>query len=431
MFTYEDAVKAIDEIPKFLEAPSVEHTRAVLDAIGSPDEGMKIIHVAGTNGKGSVCAFVSSMLSAQGMKVGTFTSPHLIKMNERIKVNNVPVSDEEFLRSYLYVQESCKDLGDMNYFEYLFAMGMDIFSRADLDYVVLEVGLGGRMDGTNAVKSPICCAITSISMDHVEILGNTIPEIAYAKAGIIKPGAKVVFDATRKEASEVILREAALYGNDTLGVDNSWYEHTVLEGGNLHIDVKKGALCGSTLHIPFIAEYQAVNALVAVSVMEMLGMLETEEQREQARAGIMMTRWPGRMQQVLPGVYIDGAHNEDGIGRFVQAVQSVSCKGRKMLLFSAVKEKDVDLMARHIGVEADFDQVMITEIENSRQLGCEILAERLKHYYDGPVEICPGIHNAFKKAMEEKQEDDILFIAGSLYLAGSVMELIQSEQQND
>ena len=149
MFTYKDAVKAIDEIPKFLEAPSVEHTRAVLDAIGAPDEGMKIIHVAGTNGKGSVCAFVSSMLSAQGMRVGTFTSPHLIKMNERIKINNVPVSDEEFLRSYLYVEECCKNLGAMNYFEYLFAMGMDIFSRADLDYVVLEVGLGGRMDGTN------------------------------------------------------------------------------------------------------------------------------------------------------------------------------------------------------------------------------------------------------------------------------------------
>lgn len=429
MFTYEDAVKAIDEIPKFLEAPSVEHTRAVLDAIGSPDEGMKIIHVAGTNGKGSVCAFVSSMLSAQGMRVGTFTSPHLISMNERIKINNVPVSDEEFLRAYLHVKESCRDLGAMNYFEYLFAMGMDIFSKADLDYVVLEVGLGGRMDGTNAIKAPVCCAITSISLDHVEVLGNTIPEIAAAKAGIIKPGAGVVYDGTRPEASEVICREAALYGNHTLGVDTSWYDHTVLEGGNLSIDVKKGALAGSTLHIPFIAEYQAVNALVAVSVMEMMGLLETEEQKANAKAGIMMTRWPGRMQQVLPGVYIDGAHNEDGICRFVQAVQAVECRGRKILLFSAVKEKDVDLMARHIGREADFSRIMITEIENSRQLGCEVLADRLKHYYDGPVEICPGICRAFKQAMAEKQEDDILFIAGSLYLAGSVMEFLQTQEK--
>lgn len=427
MFTYEDAVKAIDEIPKFLEAPSVEHTRAVLDAIGSPDDGMKIIHVAGTNGKGSVCAFISSMLTAQGLKVGTFTSPHLIKMNERIKVNNVPVSDEEFLRSYLHVKDCCKDLGEMNYFEYLFAMGMDIFSKADLDYVVLEVGLGGRMDGTNAVKPPVCCVITSISFDHVEVLGNTIPEIAAAKAGIIKPGAKVVFDGTNPEAAQVIRQEASLYGNELIGVDSSWYEHTALEGGNLSIDIKKGALKGGRLYIPFIAEYQAVNALLAVSAMDMLGMLETEEQKEKARTGVMMTRWPGRMQQVLPGVYIDGAHNEDGIGKFVQAVRNVKCKGRKLLLFSAVKEKDVDLMARHIGREADFARIMITEIENSRQLSCDILKDRLKHYYDGPVEVCPGIRNAFDKMMGEKQEDDILFIAGSLYLAGSIMEFLQTQ----
>ncbi len=428
MFTYEDAVKAIDAIPKFLEAPSVEHTRSVLNAIGSPDEKMKIIHVAGTNGKGSVCAFVSSMLAAQGMKVGTFTSPHLIKMNERIKINNVPVSDEEFLRSYLYVKDACKELGEMNYFEYLFAMGMDIFSRQELDYVVMEVGLGGRMDGTNAIKSPVCCTITSISLDHVEVLGNTIPEIAFAKAGIIKPGAKVVYDGTRLEAAEVISREAGLYHNEMLGVDRTWYEHTTMENGNLCLDVKKGALAGSRLYIPFIAEYQAVNALVAVSVMEMLGLLKTEEQKEMARKGIMMTRWPGRMQQVMPGVYIDGAHNEDGIGKFVQAVRSVECKGRKLLLFSAVKEKDVDLMARHIGQEADFAHIMITEIENSRQLGCEILEERLKHYYDGPIEICPGIRNAFDHALEEKQKEDILFIAGSLYLAGSIMEFLEEKK---
>lgn len=431
MFTYEDAVKAIDEIPKFLEAPSVEHTRAVLDAIGAPDQGMKIIHVAGTNGKGSVCAFVSSMLTAQGKKVGTFTSPHLIKMNERIKINNVQVSDEEFLRAYLHVKECCKDLGDMNYFEYLFAMGMDIFSKADLDYVVLEVGLGGRMDGTNAILSPVCCVITSISLDHVEILGDTIPKIAAAKAGIIKAGAGVVYDATNEEASRVICDEAALYHSKTTGIDKSWYDHTNLDHGNLMIDVKKGPLAGSQMHIPFIAEYQAINSLIAVSVMDTLGLLETREQKEKARVGIMMTRWPGRMQQVLPGVYIDGAHNEDGIGRFVEAVKNVDCAGRKLLLFSAVKEKDVDLMARHIGREADFSRIMITEIENARQLGCDILAKQLKQYYDGPVEVCPGIEKAFKKAMAEKKKEDILFIAGSLYLAGSVMELLQKDAKQE
>lgn len=429
MFTYKDAVAAIEAIPKFLEAPSVEHTRAVLDAIGAPDEKMKIIHVAGTNGKGSVCAFVTSMLTEQGYKVGTFTSPHLIKINERIKLCNKPCSDEEFLEAYLYVKEACKDLGDMNYFEYLFAMGMYIYGKADMDYLVLEVGLGGRMDGTNAIKNPIVCAIASISFDHTEILGNTIPEIARVKAGIIKPGAKVVYDNTRPEASAVMEDEAALYGNQTMGVDSTWFDLKGIRNGGLVLDVKKGAMTGQELHIPFIAEYQAVNSMLAVSVMESLGLLETEGQKELAVYGLEHTVWPGRMQQVKPGVIIDGAHNEDGIGQFVKAVNAVPCKGRKLLLFSAVKEKDVDLMARHIGKEADFAKITITEIENSRQMECDVLAERLRTYYDGPIESCPGIVRAFKQAMAEKEKDDILFIAGSLYLAGSIMELLEQEEE--
>lgn len=427
MFTYKDAVEAIEAIPKFLEAPSVEHTRAVLDAIGAPDEKMKIIHVAGTNGKGSVCAFVTGMLSAQGHKVGTFTSPHLIKINERIKVNNQPCTDEEFLEAYLYVKEACKDLGAMNYFEYLFAMGMYIYSKAELDYLVLEVGLGGRMDGTNAVRNPLVCAIASISFDHTEILGHTIPEIAKVKAGIIKAGARVVYDNTRPEASAVMEEEAALYGNVTMPVDESCFDLMGIRDGGLVLNVKKGALAGRELHIPFIAEYQAVNSMLAVTVLEALGFLETEEQIEKAMYGLEHTVWPGRMQQVRPGIIIDGAHNEDGIGQFVKAVKKVPCKGRKMLLFSAVKEKDVDLMARHIGQEADFAKITITEIENSRQLECDVLADRLRSYYNGPIESCPGIERAFRQALAEKQEDDILFIAGSLYLAGSIMGFLEEE----
>ena len=425
MLTYQDAVDAIDRIPKFLETPSVEHTRSMLDALGAPDRGMKIIHVAGTNGKGSICAFVSNMLMAQGYTVGTFTSPHLIRMNERIQINNVPVSDEEFLRAYKTVLDRCGHLGDMNYFEYLFAMAMDIYGRENLDYVVLEVGMGGRMDGTNAIYDPACCVIASISFDHVEILGRTIPEIASAKAGIIKPGARVVYDATNPEASPVIEAEAALYGDPIKGVDATWFSGQRMEGGSQVIHVEKGALAGRELSIPFIAEYQAVNTMISVTVMESLGLLETEEQRQKAQAGIMSTKWPGRMQEVLPGVIIDGAHNEDGIKKFVETVSNVPCSGRKLLLFSAVKEKDVDLMARHIGLEADFSRVVITEIENSRQLGCQILADKLKEYYKGEIEVCPGIRRAFLQALKEKQEDDLLFIAGSLYLGGAVMELLE------
>jgi dihydrofolate synthase/folylpolyglutamate synthase len=427
MFNYEDAVEAINSIPKFLEAPSVAHTASVLEAIGRPDRSLKIIHVAGTNGKGSVCAFLTNMLMAQGFRVGTFTSPHLIKMNERIKINDEPVSDEKFLNSYLEVKERCKDLGEMNYFEYLFAMGMDIFSKENLDYVILEVGLGGRMDGTNAIEKAVCSVIVSVSFDHVEVLGNTIEEIAYAKAGIIKENCPVVYDATNPAVAKVIEAEARKMNASARAVDGAYCDIKSCEDGKLTFYVKQGALANDCVTIPFIAKYQAVNTMVALAVMEQLGFLQSEEQKECAKKGLLNTKWPGRMQQVLPNVYIDGAHNEDGIAKFVETVNASACKGRKLLLFSAVKEKDVDLMARHIGKEADFSVIYLTEIENDRQLGVEILAKQLKKYYTGKVVICPGIENAWNQILEEKKEEDCAFIAGSLYLAGSIMELIEKK----
>ena len=223
----------------------------------------------------------------------------------------------------------------------------------------------------------------------------------------------------------MIEAEAALCGDPAKGVDSTWFSGQRTEGGSQIIHVEKGALAGKDLRIPFIAEYQAVNTMISVTVMESLGLLETEDQKQKVKTGILSTKWPGRMQEVLPGVIIDGAHNEDGIKKFVETVRNVPCKGRKLLLFSAVKEKDVDLMARHIGLEADFSRVVITEIENSRQLGCEILADKLRDYYTGEIEVCPGIRKSFLQALKEKEDEDILFVAGSLYLGGAVMELLE------
>ena len=213
MFTYEEAVQYIEDIPKFTKKNKLEHTRQCLDLLGSPDEGKKIIHVAGTNGKGSVCAFISTMLEEGGYKCGLFTSPHLVKINERFQINEVMVSDEIFLEAFCRVKKLADFLvekGDYHptYFEFLFLMGMLIFAKEEVDYIVLETGLGGRLDATNSVRKPLACVITSISLDHVEYLGNTIPEIAGEKAGIIKPGVPVVFDGNNPEAAEVIRTRA-------------------------------------------------------------------------------------------------------------------------------------------------------------------------------------------------------------------------------
>ena len=170
-----------------------EHTRELLSRLGNPQEGIKIIHVAGTNGKGSVCAYLNAMLLAGGKKTGLFTSPHLVRINERFQINGEDVSDEQFLDAFLKVEKAAKEYeaegeGHPSYFETLFLMGMLIFKEAGVEYLVMETGLGGRLDATNVVEKPLACIITSISRDHTEYLGDTLEAIAGEKAGIIKAG---------------------------------------------------------------------------------------------------------------------------------------------------------------------------------------------------------------------------------------------------
>ena len=203
--TYEEAEAYINSVPKFTSKNKPENTLELIRRIGHPERKMKVIHVAGTNGKGSVCAFLSSMMTAGGKRCGLFTSPHLVKMNERFQINNIPVSDEIFLGAYDKVMKIVKEMQEDGfyhpaYFELLFAIGMVIFEEEGVEYLVLETGLGGRLDATNIVEHPIVTVITSISLDHTEILGDTIEEIAGEKAGIIKLRVPVVYDGREKRA---------------------------------------------------------------------------------------------------------------------------------------------------------------------------------------------------------------------------------------
>lgn len=423
MMNYQDAVDYIDQIPKYADSPVPAHTFSLMELLGNPQDFLKVIHVAGTNGKGSICAYITEMLVGQGCRVGTFTSPHLVRMNERIKVNNVPVEDEVFLDAFLRVKDASERLGDTNYFEYLFAMAMLIYQDAGLDYAVLEVGLGGRKDATNVIKHPVVSVIASISLDHTEVLGDTIAQIAFEKAGIIKEGCPVVYDGCQPDASAVFEAEAAKLHAPAYGVNHENWTLLARSGQGLSFQVNEGFLKGHTIQVPFIAGYQAANAMVALSALNCLNRLGTEEEIEQALSAITRTVWPGRMQQVYPGVYLDGAHNSDGILHFVETVASMPCAGKKYLLFTAVKEKDLDHMTEFLAARTDFSGIFVTELDhNSRAVSAESLAEKFRRFYDGPVYVCPHIKDAWEQAMEIKKEQDILFIAGSLYLVGSVME---------
>lgn len=207
------AVEFLYGIPKFTKKHSLAHTKHFMELLGNPGNHCKVIHVAGSNGKGSVCCFLYHMLLSEGKTVGLFTSPHLMDVRERFQLNGDLCSEEQFLSAYARVKKTAeeldqKGLGYPTFFEFIFAMGMVLFAEAQVEYVVLETGLGGRLDATNSFADPVLSIITSISLEHTEILGDTIAQIAGEKAGIIKPGVPVVFDANDPEASAVIRAHA-------------------------------------------------------------------------------------------------------------------------------------------------------------------------------------------------------------------------------
>lgn len=428
MFTYEEAVAYIENIPKFTTKNKLEHTRKCLDLLGSPDKDRKIIHVAGTNGKGSVCAFLSSMLEQGGFRCGLFTSPHLVKINERFQINEVMISDQRFTEAFTEVKNLADRLveeGDYHptYFEFLFLMGMIVFKQEDVDYIVLETGLGGRLDATNSVLSPMACVITSISLDHVEYLGDTIQKIAGEKAGIIKKGVPVIFDGNRKEAAEVIKARAEELGCPWYEVKESQQKLLDYTPEGIRFLSSSGVYGETELFVPFIARYQMMNAALA---LETMGMLKAEHglEKETLIKGIGGAKWQGRMETILPGVIVDGAHNEDGIARFVETVSYFQKEYPITLLFSTVADKEFPDMIKRVCKGLQFANVVTTEIWGSRKQSAKELAELFRLNGCSQVFVEPNPGKAFELAYEKKG-DGLLFVAGSLYLAGEIKDYVR------
>ena len=426
--TYEEAEAYINSVPKFTSKNKPEHTRELIRRIGHPERNMKVIHVAGTNGKGSVCAFLSSMLTAGGKRTGLFTSPHLVKINERFQINNEPVSDEIFLEAFEKVMTIVKEMQEEGYehpayFELLFAVGMVIFGEEKTEYLILETGLGGRLDATNIVEQPLVTVITSISLDHTEILGDTIEKIAAEKAGIIKPSVPVIYDGRDKKARKVIEETAVrlhakavpLY-EETLHIQKST-DHSV------EYTFDEEAYQGCHITVPYLAPYQVRNSALALLAMEAVDPAHeiTTEVRLKA---IAHTRWQGRMETVLPGVIVDGAHNEDGVHEFVRTLRQAGGGRRIVMLFSAVVEKNYEEMVHTICETGCISEVVVTEIHGSRIVPAEELAAVFRKYTEVPVTAIGNIDQAFDTALKKKG-DGLLFCVGSLYLVGEVKKVIE------
>lgn len=426
--TFEEAEAYLNDTPRFTTKNTMEDTRAFLHRLGDPDRKMKIIHVAGTNGKGSVCAYMRSILETAGYGVAVFTSPHLVDIRERFVVEGAMISKEDFLRAFLRVY----DLIDFqvyhpSYFEYLFFIAMILFPERNPDFCILETGLGGRLDATNSVSKKELAVITHISLDHVEYLGNTVEKIAGEKAGIMQAGAEAVFWDSGSEATAVFEEKATALGISAYSVSNQDYRFLKNNKKSIDFSVSTEYYGYISLTLQTIAAYQMENAALAVRAIEKLdrGRTVTEAHIKQ---GVKACFWAGRMEEVRPEVYVDGAHNEDGIRAFLESVSLDGVQGDRSLLFSVVKDKDCDKMVEELVRSGLFSRIAIAHMQTGRALDLDYLKSVFDRYPDCCYSVYDNVTVALQELLHSRKPDGRVYIAGSLYLAGEIKELFKNDK---
>ena len=389
---------------------------AILEALGNPERGLKSIHIAGTNGKGSTAAMVTAFAKAHGLRVGTFTSPHMDSIRERIQLDRVPLGEEPFWQAASVIREVenrlFEEWGAFNYFEILTAMMFVVFQQEAVDLAIIEVGIGGLLDNTN-VGHPIVSVITTIGLDHQDLLGSTLEEITAQKAGIIKSGQQVVVGPVTRECMDVIREIASEKGAtvQAFGEDFSLVEDSY-QDSSLTIPLKQLALKGA---------FQKENATVAIrafrSWMEATG---RSMQTKLVESALPVVSWPGRMEvlQETPLVIIDGAHNLAAIERLVQNM--TTHVGRKQtLLFSALTRKDSKQMLLRLQEALPDVNIILTSFHPSR--GLSIAKSDVEEYLDSPKisyeESFEEVIDRFASSTDDKSE---LWVTGSLYFIAEV-----------
>lgn len=434
--TYDEAVAYLLDIPKFTKKNTMEDTKAFLKELKLPLEHKKIIHVAGTNGKGSVCFYLNNLLNCAGKNTGLFTSPHLTDIRERFRINGEMVSKEAFFEAFslVYDKVMSKYEDALNgyhptFFEFLFFMAMLLFKEEKTEYIILETGLGGMLDATNALDKKELTMITRIGLDHTEYLGNTIEEVALQKAGIIRPDTKVLYFGDDRGAGAVIEAYAAKQGAIVQSVDKKLWKDEKFRDKNIDFSYKSRYYDYIAITMSGIATYQIENISMALVALENLLTVKEMPTVEEIQEVLKTTVWQGRMEEVLPDVFLDGAHNENGICAFLDSVEKTEA-GRKSLLFSVVSDKDYKTIIKKIVESRLFDKIVITGLNNSRALSVQ---EILQIFYEcgrKEIVVIDDAEQAFATLCREKVEEEQIFVAGSLYLVGRIKEII-GRNQND
>ncbi|MBS4914125.1 MAG: bifunctional folylpolyglutamate synthase/dihydrofolate synthase [Veillonella sp.] len=425
--TYEEAIAYLEQSASFGIKPGLERIERLLQALGNPEKAYKIVHVTGTNGKGSVTSFIASALTESGYRVGRFTSPHLARYTERFCIDGADICDDTFIKLVETIQPAVAKLvatgmESPTQFELLTAMGFLCFKEAGVDYAVVEVGLGGLLDSTNVVM-PEVAVITNVTIDHQAYCGRTIPEIATHKAGIIKPGRPVVTTATG-EALDVITKTAESKKSPIRIIDVP----SVIKEVS-HTDAGQ-SITVAGYDRPFITAlrgvYQSANLVCALGALKVLQETDSAITDEAVYEGIRKTVWPGRFEvvQALDRIFIfDGAHNRDGAEAFDETYRAWYGTTPKTMVMAILKDKEVDSMIGYL-VKSD-DTVFTVPAPTPRSSEPEELARAIGRGI--PMQ---SVGDGLSEAMKVTGHNDIIAVAGSLYILGEAKAWLKTALHN-
>lgn len=427
--TYDEAVEWIHARLRLGIKPGLARMEWMLERLGNPERRIKTVHIGGTNGKGSTVTFLRSILESAGYRTGTFTSPYFEQFNERISINGQPISDEELVKAANIIKPLADELeetelGGPTEFEVITAMSLYFFAKINpVDVVIYEVGLGGRFDSTNVIH-PLLSVITSIGLDHINILGDTYEKIAFEKAGIIKNGVSVITGVKQPEALEVIRSRAAELKSPLYQLGEHFFagEKTSLnDGERFTFSSMFNKL--ENLETSMIGSHQVDNASLAVMAAEILGKFYSFIIEEtHIREGLKKAYWPGRLEVLSdhPHIVIDGAHNEEGINALAAEIKSRYADKKISILFAALKDKKLDRMINIL--EDVSDSLTFTTFDFPRAASAEELLE------SGRPSETKTIAQDYKNYLESKIVDlkgnEILIVTGSLYFLSEVKPFI-------
>ena len=422
--TYNEALEYIHSVGWLGSRPGLSRTVELLERLGNPEKELKFVHVAGTNGKGSTCACIASVLKEAGYKVGFNLSPYILRFNERIQICGEQISDEDLAALVEEVSIHAEAMEDHpTEFELITALALLYFKRQNCDIVVLEVGLGGELDSTNVIPCPEVAVLTAMGMDHVQVLGDTMAQVAKAKAGIIKDGGTVVSYGGNAEADEVFRAVCREKNAQFIEADHSRVRAVSFDlGDNVFTCEPYGEL-----HLPLIGRYQLKNACVAVTALEALREKGFAISDEDIRRGLASVRWPGRFELLRsePIFLLDGAHNPHGMAATVESLKAYFPEGNIHFLLGVMADKDVAAMTEMLApLAADFTAV---RPDNDRAMSAEALGEALASL-QRPVTVAESVREGVKTVLQKAGKEGVACALGSLYFSGDVRQAVLSEK---